>query len=344
MDEPGHLREILMYKTSWEYSGIRGNNIFEHNPKSTVVSAQYIYEMAQAANKWFSLGIYMISPKAFDFNELDIIYNFLDKKVPMWAGSLPIIGVTSPITMISGILQSMFETFFALTLLSIINPGANNYIQIIDSFSAAPFDMKYGTFVYGSPEDIRGSLFNIAIHKYYNLPIVAKSFTTTAKEPDAHAAFESGVHTLAAALGGARIFREAGLLATDKIYSAEKLVLDYEIVQYIKNLLRGEDFNEKRLMVEEIRSANHGECFLGHESTLKNFKVELWDPKLFLHTSFEQWKEQGEKSIIDYANEIAKKLVNDHSYTLDQTIKKELDEILEVAKQDKKLEDSFKKN
>ena len=165
-----------MHKISWEYSDIRGDNIFEHNPKSTVESANYIYEMAQVAKKWFSIGIYVISPKSFDYGELDIVYNFLNRKIPMWVGSLPITGVTSPINMVSGILQSMFETIFTLTMLSLINPDANNYIQIIDSFSAAPFDMKYGSFVYGSVEDVRGTLFNVAIHKYYNIPLVAKSF------------------------------------------------------------------------------------------------------------------------------------------------------------------------
>ncbi len=287
LDMPYYVQEILMHKVAWENSRFRANDMFEHDPKPTVESAQYIYEMSRVADKWFALGLYMISPRTFDRKELDIIYKFLDKGVPMWAGTMPIAGVNGPIIMKSSILQAMFETFACLTMLNLLNTKSYTYIQIIDSFIAHPFDWKYSAFVYGSAEDIRCALDKISIHKYYNMPFVVKSLLTSGKEPDAHAAFEVGVFTLIAALAGARVFRCGGLLTSAEVYSAEMLVIVYEIVEYIKTLLREEEFSEEQLMVGEIEAVGPGQSFIGRKSTLDTiFARSIGSPNcLFIQIS-----------------------------------------------------------
>ncbi len=342
LDQPGHLQEILMYKIAWEYSRFGSNDMFEHNPKSTVESANYIYEMAKTANKWFSLGVYMISPRTFYKDELEVIYRFLDKGVPMWAGTMPIAGVNAPITMIGAMLQAIFETFGCITMLNLINNKSYSYIQVIDNFIAHSFDWKFGTFVLGSAEDVRCSLNKISIHKYLNMPFSIKSLFTASKQPDAQAAFEIGTHTLIAALAGARVFRCGGLLSSAIVYSAEMLVMVCEMVEYIKNILKEEEFSEERLMVDEIAAVEPGQSFIARKSTIENFRKEYWEPELFVHSNLGQWQEMGSKSIYEYANEIAKKRIREHTYQIDEDIKKELDRIYKRAKTDQKLIDSFK--
>jgi trimethylamine:corrinoid methyltransferase-like protein len=341
LDQPYYLQEILMHKIAWEYSRYRANDMFEHDPKPTVESARYIYEMSRAAEKWFAVGLYMISPRTFDRKELDVIYSFLDEGIPMWAGTLPIAGINAPITMLGSMVQSMFETYGCLTMLDLINTKGYNYIQIVDSFIAHPFDMKYTTFVYGSAEDMRGIIDKISIHKYLNIPFSVKSVLTSGKEPDAHAAFEVGVGTLFAALAGARIFRCAGLLTSAEVYSAEMLVIVCEIIEYIKNLLKEDEFSEERLMVDEIMAVEPGKSFIGRKSTLENFKKEYWEPELFIHSNLGQWREMGSKSIKQMANEIAKKRIQEHSYRIDEDKRREMEKILERAKSDEKLMKSY---
>lgn len=272
IDMPHYVQEILMHKIAWENSMYRANDMFEHDPKPTLESAQYIYEMSKVAEKWFALGLYMISPRTFDRKELDIIYKFLDTGVPMWAGTMPIAGVNGPTTIRGSILQAMFETFACLTMLNLLNTRSYTYIQVIDSFIAHPFDWKYSAFVYGSAEDIRGALDKISIHKYYNMPFAVKSLLTSGKEPDAYSAFEVGVFTLIAALAGDRVFRCGGLLTSAEVYSAEMLIIVHEIVEYIKTLLREEGFSEERLMVDEIEAVGPGQSFIGRKSTIDNFR------------------------------------------------------------------------
>jgi trimethylamine--corrinoid protein Co-methyltransferase len=260
----------------------------------------------------------------------------------MWVATMPVAGVAAPITMIGAVLQSIYEHFAGLTMLNLINPKANNYISPNDAFEADPFDMKYSTFVYGSVEYIKHTLYQIPLCQYYNIPIIAKTLLTTAKEPDAHMAAEIGIHTLIAALAGARAFRCGGLLSTGEIYCAEQLMMVYEMIEYIKNLVKKEEFNDARLMADEIASVGPGQSFAGRKSTFDLFKKEYWEPELFIHSNLGQWKEMGSKSVWQYARELVKKKIKEHTYKINDDVKKELDTIWEHAKRDQELEDSFK--
>jgi trimethylamine--corrinoid protein Co-methyltransferase len=171
---------------------------------------------------------------------------------------------------------------------------------------------------------------------------MAKTLLTAAKEPDAQAAFEIGSHTLLAALFGARAFRCGGLLNHGELYSAEMLVIVCEIVEYIKNLLKKEDFSEENLMMDEIIEVGSGQSFIGRKSTFERFRDEYWEPGLFNHSNLGQWREMGSKTLWQYANKIVKKKIKDHKYRIEEDVKKELDKIYEMAKNDKQLEYSFK--
>ncbi len=342
LDVPIHLQIILMQKISYEYSRYRCNDIYEHMDKPTPECAEYVYDMAQAAGKRFTFGVWMISPRSFDKNGLKVAYHLLDRGIPMWISTMPVAGVSAPITMLSTLLQSMFEHFAGLTMLNLINTKSYNYIAPDDAFEADPFDMKYSTFVYGSAEYTRATLHKIALCNYYNIPVIAKSLNTAGKEPDAQAAFEVGAHSLIAALAGARAFRTAGLLSCGEIYSAEMVVIIHEILQYLKTILKKEDFSDERLMFEEIKAVGQGQSFIGRKSTFDNFRKEYREPDLFLHSNLGQWKEMGSKSIWQYANEIVKKKIKEHTYEINHDVKKELDKIYNRAENDRQLEESFK--
>ena len=92
LDIPVHLQHILMHKVAYENSRYRCNDIFEHMDKPSFECANYVHEMAKAAGKRFTFGIWMISPKSFDKNGLDVAYRLLDKGIPLpclWQVSRP---------------------------------------------------------------------------------------------------------------------------------------------------------------------------------------------------------------------------------------------------------------
>jgi trimethylamine--corrinoid protein Co-methyltransferase len=334
-DVPPLLSELAMYKVSWEYSDRRPGGIFDANPISTLKAAEYIYEMAQAADQFLSLGLWMISPMSANAHLLDIIYQFRDRGLPLWVATMPVAGTTAPIHMMGAYVQSVAELLAGLTLLHLLADGAPIYCSIIDSIRAYPFDMKYAAFVYGSPEDLLATLIQVQLNAFYGIPLVAKSLLTTSKQPDAQAAAEKAAHTLAAALMGARIFTCAGLLAVDEIYSAEQLVIDHEIVQHVKHVCKGFEFSDETLAVDAIEGVGAAPAnFLDHETTLANFRATTWQPELFVHTTMRQWRERGSPDVISQARRTARKLIAQHDYEIDADRRRALESIYERAKRD----------
>jgi len=336
MDLPAPLQEIAMYKVSWESSARKAQGIFDANPKSSLEVANYVYEMSRVASKSFSIGIWINSPFRTFPEELDILYHFLDRKVPLWVATMPIAGVSAPIHMVGAYVQSMAELFAGYTLLKLLSPESYVYCSAIDSIRAYPFDMKYGSFVYGSPEDALATLLQIQLNRYFKIPIIAKSLLTNSQLPGPQAAAEKAAHTIVATLAGVDGFTNAGLLSVDDIYSAQQVVIDYEIVEYVKRFLKSFDFNEETLassIIKGVIEEDRGD-FLSHQSTLDNFRNAFWIPELFEHYTLRQWQENGGKSILERAREIAKKRISEHHFELEKDVQKELDRIYRKASED----------
>ncbi|MGQ9585956.1 MAG: trimethylamine methyltransferase family protein [Anaerolineae bacterium] len=325
------LQEVAIYRYSWEYSARRSDGIFDANEKSTLRSAQYIYEMAQVAGKEFSLGLWEISPFGMPWDLLDILYHFRGKGIRMWVATMPIAGVTAPIFLPGAYVQSVAELLAGLTLVYLLNTGGPVQALIIDSIRAYPFDMQVGNFVYGSPEDLIATLFQVQLNARYGIPLVAKSLLTTAKEPDAHAAAEKGMHTLAAALAGARIFTNAGLLAVDEIYSAEQVVIDHEIVQYVRRVVEGIEYTPETLALETIREGGPRSNFLEHETTVRHCRTAFWLPTLFEHSNLASWRERRIGTVCERARTIARQRITSHEYRLPDPARSELERIYRKA-------------
>lgn len=333
MDLPNPLQEIAMYKVSWENSSKKAQGIFDANPKPSLEVTEYIYEMSKVVNKSFSIGIWINSPFRTFPEELNILYNFLDRKVPLWVATMPIAGVTAPIHMIGAYVQSMAELFAGYTMLKLLSPESYVYCSVIDSIRAYSFDMKYGSFVYGSPEDVRATLFQIQLNRYFKIPVIAKSLLTNAQLPGPQAAAEKAAHTVTAALAGVDGFTNAGLLSVDDIYSAEQVVIDYEIVEYARRLLKSSHFSEETLstdIIKEVVEEGRGD-FLSHQSTLDNFRDAFWVPELFEHYTLRQWQAKGAKPISDRAKEIAKRRISEHHFELERSVQNELNKIYKKA-------------
>lgn len=335
-EEPVELQRLLMYKTSYEYSRTKGHGIFDAagwlNPREARIGK----EMADVAGKDFKIDLWLISPFVAPHNGLDILYEFRNEPVDMNVTNMPTTGTTAPINMIDAYIQGIAEIFAGLTLIYLLDESKSKKGRIrtvvIDSIRAYPFDMRYGLFVYGSAEDTLGTLYQSQINKYFKVPLVAKSLLTTGKLPDAHAAAEKAAHTMVGALCGATMFSNAGLLSVDEVFSVEQVVIDYEIVQFCKRVVDGNSFDEKLSAVEVIKEIGFSGTFMTHDTTLFNYKENLWDPVLFLHSSLEQWRKAGSKDTMTLAKEIALEKIKNQTYIINEDMKKELDKIYSSAK------------
>ena len=327
------LQEVALYRYSWEHSPRKSTGLLDANPQSTVRVAEYVYEMAQAAGKDFSLGLWEVSPFGTTESELEVICRFLERDVRLWVATMPIAGATAPIHLPGAYVQSLAELLAGLALLHTLSPAAPIHALVIDSIRAYPFDMRYGTFVYGTPEDLLGTLIQVQLNARYGIPVVAKSLLTTAKEPDAHAGAEKAAHTLAAALAGARIFTNAGLLSVDEVFSPEQALIDREIVRYARRVCRGFEWSEETLAIGAIEEVARGgrRTFLDHDTTLACFREAGFESELLEHTMLQRWQEGGARSLRERAREIARRMISEQQYEPEAGIRRELERIWRAA-------------
>jgi trimethylamine:corrinoid methyltransferase-like protein len=334
LDLPLPLQEIAMYKTTWEFSKTRPEPLFDTTPMSSIAAAETIYEMAQSIGKPFSVGMYLISPFRCPPEGLEVIAAFLDRNVPMWIGTMPVAGLTAPIFLLGAHVQALAELMAGAALLYTLTENqVPFYWTPIDSVRAHPFDMRYATFVYGSPEDVVGTILQAQINRRYLCPLIAKSLLTTAREPDEQAAAEKASHTLLAALAGFRIFTNGGFLATDEYISPLQMVIDREIVNYVSMVVKGIVDDDTALALDAIHEVvGAGSSFIEHESTLRNFRESAWDPLLFSHIGLKAAPmESRERPLAVRALEKAKQHIAAGDYILPESDRRILDSIYQRA-------------
>ena len=76
---------------------------------------------------------------------------------------------------------------------------------------------------------------------------MGKCFHTNAVEPDPHASAGRGMYAALMATMGATDFGYGGMLAVDKVFSAEQLLIDIEIIRYLEHFMKGFEFSEETL-------------------------------------------------------------------------------------------------
>ena len=74
--------------------------------------------------------------------------------------------------------------------------------------------------------------------------------------------------------------------------------------------------------------------FIDKSHTLKNYKRELWFPTLFDRSQYKKWRETGSKRMEDHCRERKAEILSTHDpEPLDNDVARELDKIVEIAKQ-----------
>jgi trimethylamine--corrinoid protein Co-methyltransferase len=107
-----------------------------------------------------------------------------------------------------------------------------------------------------------------------------------------------------------------------------KLIMDDEINQSIKHIIKGFEITEESLSVELIKEVGHAGDFLSHPSTLEHC-ADLMNPKLMNRVNYDQWKSTGAADLHQRALERAKQVLEAHEPpNLPPQTQKEIDEII----------------
>ncbi|MBS1251002.1 MAG: Glycine betaine methyltransferase [Anaerolineales bacterium] len=250
-------------------------------------------------------------------------------RIPAEMVSMPLAGSAAPVTLAGAVVQHTAECLSGLTIHQLVNPGA----PIVWGGAPAITDMRSGATPMGAMETAMIDAAYAQVGKRLGLPTHAYLGASDSKIVDAQAGFESGMTALMGGLAGINMISGAGMLDFLRAQSLEKLVVDAEIIEMVRRLLRGIEARDESLGADVIRAVGHHGQFLGQKHTLTWFGKEHHIPSDVVDRgSLTAWKEAGAPTTVDRARERVQDLLAGYEpRPLDDDVRRELRHITDRA-------------
>jgi trimethylamine--corrinoid protein Co-methyltransferase len=281
----------------------------------TPQGATIIVEMAQAylaeiggdlrSRPIVSTGYTIVSPLRWTKEGLEVYARTAGYGMPVMINSECISGATSPVTLAGTLVLANAEALSGIVINQILEPGRPCIYNL--GFSHV-MDMKTAEPTTGAPENGLLAAAGAAFARDLNLPSAAWTCSDAACV-DSQSAFERAIVGLVQLLGGANIIWGAGNLEFTRAISAEKAVIDNEIIAAAFRVQRGIEVNEENLAVGLIQEMQSQANYLGSDFTLKHFRKELTSFKLVNRHRRSAWERRGAKFLEEVAREQVEKIL-----------------------------------
>jgi len=267
------------------------------------------------------------SPLCLDANMSDIFIEYAKMGFPQSMDTMPCAGTTAPAFSAAAIVVGLAETLSCLVLGFAVNPSVRMSVDINPSLA----DMKTMVFPYASPDRMALMAgWTQMLHEFYRCPSGIHAGKTDACVPNAQAGFEKALSTLVPVLFGAVGIGTLGQVDVAGItYSPVQLVIDNEIVGYIRRILRGFEVDETTLALDVIKEVGPGGNFLSHPHTAANFRKEFYLSDVVERIPWNAWELQDLRGIEARASDKARKIMAEHDpHPLAKAQEDEIDEIV----------------
>ncbi|MHC4714567.1 MAG: trimethylamine methyltransferase family protein [Planctomycetota bacterium] len=326
---PNHLRQVATAKISYENS--RGIGSFLQ--AESLREAEILCNMAAAAGRREPAVALQIvhSPLRLDANALDLILEMkrsdrTPEGVTAGGGAMPLAGAVSPLLAPGWFAQGYAEALAAYGTPKLLNEKIHGYCGMFPG----TFDMRQAGISMATPEAILGWLAVRQLQEHFFGQAMGGDFACTGKTYDAQAAAEKTAAVLTAVLSGATTFANAGMTPTDEVFHFEGVVIDMEILGYAWRLRRGIGW-EQTPTAEIVAEGERDGTFLMHPTTMR-FRQEIWEPAIFTRESYDHWLAEGSPSVLERAAAEAERRIAENEYCPDADVRKELDRLMETAR------------
>ncbi len=217
-------------------------------------------------------------------------------------------GAMSPVTLMGAVTQQNAEALFMVALAQLARPGA----AVVYGGFTSNVDMRTGAPAFGTPEYAKSAMVSGQLARRYNLPF-RSSNVTSSNCVDVQAAYESQMSLWGAIMGGVNILMHcAGWLEGGLTASFEKLIVDAEMLQMMRELLQPFDTADVETAMDAIAEVGPGGHFFGVGHTLERFESAFYAPLLSDWRNFETWQEAGSMDGTRRANGIWKELLRSY--------------------------------
>jgi trimethylamine--corrinoid protein Co-methyltransferase len=255
----------------------------------------------------FSIVYTVLSPLRYDKNETEALVTLSRAGVPMVHISMGIAGSATPVTLAGTLAVINAENLCGLTISQVASPGAPS---IYSSFSG-PADLKTGIFVCGTPEGALVDAAAVEMARHYGLPSCAGGAGTAARSLSTEAGYQTAMTTMASMLAGSDLVVGLGDLEHSGIESLEKLVMDCEVVRWLKRVRAGISVDESTIAFDAVRRVGPGGIFLSDPHTLKFMQKDLLIPQVTgFHASGES--DYSSDEFVEYSKKKTKEILSKH--------------------------------
>jgi trimethylamine--corrinoid protein Co-methyltransferase len=266
------------------------------------------------------------SPLQLDREPLNRLMMAVKLNIPIIISGAMTAGGTAPVTIAGALVMGNAEVLAAMTIARLINEKA----KIIYGIGGVAMDLYSGNFCYGSPE--LSFLSGVAVGEmanYYNFATWGRGACSDAKVLDAQFGAEVFMNAIIPALGGVNLIHDAGRMDFGKSGCLEALVVADEIIDACRRVIRGFKVDEEHLAFQAIKEIGIGGSFLSSRHTLRNYKEELWMPKLFTRLDFSKWFNSNNRDIGQRAHEKVEKILREHRVKeMDRDLQDEIHRII----------------
>jgi trimethylamine--corrinoid protein Co-methyltransferase len=272
-----------------------------------------------------------VSPLVWDDNMLGSMHALASANQPVIVTPFLTAGTSAPVTMAGGVVQWCAENLAGIAIVQTIRPGC----PVVFGGYLTATDMALGQPTQGSPEWAMGILAGAQMARHYGLPFRGAGGWSSAKTVDAQSGYETVMGVWPALLSGTNfMLHAAGALVTTMIVSAEKMVMDFEVLRMFEWMLDpGLPVNDDTLAFDAIANAGPGGMYLASSHTVANFRSALYRSELASLEDVDLWTERGSKDTLVRANERYKQILEAYEDPgLDDAIDAELQEFMAKRK------------
>ena len=239
-----------------------------------------------------SFGYSIVSPLHWTPTGLGAMRNTAGHGLPFMINSEPMGGGSAPVTLAGCLVLANADVLSGIVISQLQERGRP---VIYNVGFAHVLDMSTAVALTGAPENALLQAAGADLARFHNLPS-ASWMSTEAMVADAQAAAETMITGLAHAANGVNIVWGAGNLESTLCMSAEKLVIDDEIIGSIRRYVRGITVDDETLALDVIRELGHHADYLSHEHTVAHFREEIRHSRLAVRCKREAWENQGSRA------------------------------------------------
>jgi trimethylamine---corrinoid protein Co-methyltransferase len=238
-----------------------------------------------------------VSPLAHPDESLRKLVYCAEHEIPVAYVPYAARGATAPMSQ-SGILaQLTAESLSALVIHQLYRPGA----PFIFGGMASIMDMRSTIFSYGAPEFQLGNTMMVEIAHQLNLPNFGTAGTSDAQLFDGQAIMEASSSSMLAALSGAHLVHDVGLIGSATLISPALIAATNEIASMLKKITAEVQVNHESLSLDLFAPVTDKGEFMTDPYTLAHFR-EVWYPELLYRGGAKRWEFSQQEAFTQRVN------------------------------------------